>query len=311
MADDNSRRNPLEVAAAVAVEQPLAAMDTRTFNSRRRFVDLPSGRIAYVEQGEGPVAVFLHGVPLNGFHWRYVMAGIGDMRRCIALDLMGLGYSEISADQDVSMVAQARMLAQFLDGLGIDSVDLVGNDTGGAVAQLFAVDHPHRLRTLTLTNCDAHDNYPSKALLQLIEAAREGTLAARYEGLLAAPDTARTRFAVAYADPGVLTDDVLRMYLEPVLANDRRKAAFHRYWLALDPAVTVAIEPRLRTLRVPTLVVWGTADVFFDVKWAHWLRDTIPGVVDVVEVPGAKLFFAEDSPQALIGPLRAFLTSRR
>jgi len=290
--------------------QPLAAMDARTFNSRRRFADVPSGRIAYVEQGQGPVAVFLHGVPLNGFHWRHVMAGIGDMRRCIALDLMGLGYTEIAAGQDVSMVAQARMLLQFLDRLGIDRVDLVGNDTGGAITQIFAVEHPQRLRTLTLTNCDVHDNYPPKGILPLIEAARQGTLAARYEGLLAAPDMARTRFAVAYADPGVLTDEVLRMYLEPVLANDQRKAAFHRYWLSFDPAVTVAIEPRLRALRLPTLVVWGTADAFLDVKWAQWLRDTIPGVVDVVQVPGAKLFFAEDRPQALIEPLRAFLTSR-
>jgi len=288
--------------------QPPAAMDARTFNSRRRFVDVPSGRIAYVEQGQGPAAVFLHGVPLNGFHWRHVMAGIGDMRRCIALDLMGLGYSEIAAGQEVSMVAQARMLLQVLDGLGIDRVDLVGNDTGGAIAQIFAVDHPHRLRSLTLMNCDVHDNYPGETLLQLMSAARQGTLAARYEGFLAAPDTARTRFAVAYADPGVLTDEVLRMYLQPVLANEQRKDAFHRYFLALDPTATVAIEPRLRELRVPTLVVWGTADVFFDVKWAYWLRDTIPGVVDVVEAPDAKLFFAEDRPGALIEPLRAFLT---
>ena len=81
--------------------------------------------------------------------------------------------------------------------------------------------------------------------------------------------------------------------------------------MSFDPAVTVAIEPQLRALRVPTLVVWGTADVFFDVKWAQWLRDTIPGVVDVVKVPGAKLFFAEDRPKALIEPLRAFLASRR
>jgi pimeloyl-ACP methyl ester carboxylesterase len=310
----NSGQDTLKVAAASAGAEsapPLAAMDARTFDSRRRFVDLPSGRIAYVEQGQGPVAVFLHGVPLNGFHWRHVMAGIGDMRRCIALDLMGLGYSEISVGQDVSMVAQARMLLQFLDALGVDRVDLVGNDTGGAIAQIFAVDHPHRLRSLTLTNCDVHDNYPGETLLQLMNAARQGTLAARYEGFLAAPDTARTRFAVAYADPGVLTDDVLRMYLEPVLANDRRKAAFHRYFLALDPVATVAIEPRLRALGVPTLVVWGTADAFFDVKWAHWLRDTIAGVVGVVEVPDAKLFFPEDRPRALIEPLRAFLASRK
>ena len=71
-------------------------MDVATFHAQRRFVSTPSGRIAYVEQGTGPAAVFGHGVPVNGFHWRHVMAGVSDIRRCIALHLMGLGYTEIS-----------------------------------------------------------------------------------------------------------------------------------------------------------------------------------------------------------------------
>jgi pimeloyl-ACP methyl ester carboxylesterase len=54
------------------------------------------------------------------------------------------------------------------------------------------------------------------------------------------------------------------------------------------------VEPALRELRVPTLVVWGTGDEFFDVKWAYWLRDTIPGVTEVVELEGAKLFFPDE-----------------
>jgi pimeloyl-ACP methyl ester carboxylesterase len=66
----------------------------------------------------------------------------------------------------------------------------------------------------------------------------------------------------------------------------------------------VTIEPLLRQLSVPTLVVWGTGDVFFPVKWAHWLRDTIPGVQKVVELEGAKLFFPEERPQPLIQALR-------
>jgi pimeloyl-ACP methyl ester carboxylesterase len=73
----------------------------------------------------------------------------------------------------------------------------------------------------------------------------------------------------------------------------------------MDCAQTVAIEPALRRLRVPTLVVWAQADVFFAPEWGRWLRDTIPGVTRLVEVPEAKLFFPEDRPEALIGPLRA------
>ena len=284
-------------------------MNVHEFHTRRQFVDLPQGRIAYVEDGKGPVTLFVHGVPLNGFHWRHVMAGIADMRRCIALDLMGLGYTDIGPTQDVSFTAQAQMLRQFIDALGIDRLDLVGNDSGGAIAQIFAANNPNRLRSLTLTNCDVHDGWPPKAVLPMIQSARDGTLADYFQTLLDDPDAARTRMARSFADPSVLTDEVLRVYLEPVLASPQRRDRFHQYWLGFDCAHTVAIESKLRSLRVPTLIVWALDDIFFELKWAHWLRDMIPGAVAVVEVPDAKLFFPEDRPQALIEPLRRLLQS--
>jgi len=282
-------------------------MNVADFHAKRRFVETPSGRIAFVEHGEGSPALFIHGVPLNGFHWRHVMKGLGDCRRCIALDLMGLGYSEIAADQDVSFTAQARMIGEFIAALGLDRVDLVGNDSGGAIAQIFAAHNPGRLRSLTLTNCDVHDGWPPEAILPNIEAARMGTLAGAFEQLLKNPEAARARFARTYVDPAVFTDDAIRLYFEPILQDARRRDAFHRYFLAFDSRQTVAIEPLLRELRVPTLIVWGLNDIFFPVKWAHWLRSTIPGAVAVVEVPEAKLLFAEDRPEALIRPLRDFL----
>ena len=61
----------------------------------------------------------------------------------------------------------------------------------------------------------------------------------------------------------------------------------------------VAVEPLLRQLQVPTLVVRGMDDVYFSVKWAYWLRDTIPGCRQVVELAGARLFFPEGRPDAL------------
>ncbi|HJQ84005.1 MAG TPA: alpha/beta hydrolase [Candidatus Binatia bacterium] len=288
-------------------------MDATTFHSRRRFTKTPSGRIAWVDHGAGPPAVFVHGVPLNGFHWRHVMERVGDLRRCIAPDLMGLGYTEIAADQDVSFTAQARMLAELCDALDLGQIDLVGNDSGGGIAQLFAARYPERLRSLTLTNCDTHDNWPPAGVLPIIEAARGGMLADASRMMLADPAMARSEagLGVGYADPSALTDEAIRVYLEPLLSTPERIANMHRYWTSFDCAQTVAIEPALRALRVPALVVWALADPFFPVRWAHWLRDTIPGVVRVVEVPEAKLFFPEDRPDALAAPLRELWTTVR
>jgi pimeloyl-ACP methyl ester carboxylesterase len=283
-------------------------MDAATFHSRRRFARTPSGDVAYVEMGEGPPAVFLHGVPLNGFHWRHVMRALAGTRRCIAPDLMGLGYTRIVSDQEVAFSAQATMVAQLCDALDLGTIDLVGNDSGGGIAQLFAASHPARLRTLTLTNCDVHDNWPPAGVLPIIEAARSGALTEGARLFLSDLEFARSEagLGVGYADPTVLTEETVRVYIEPLVASAEASENVRRYWLSFDCAQTVAIEPALRRLAVPTLVVWGTADTFFDVRWARWLAKTIPGVREVVEVPYAKLFFPEDSPAALVEPLRRF-----
>ena len=293
-------------------------MDIATFHASRRFAEVKSGRIAYFEKGPGkgqaPAALFIHGVPLNGYHWRHVIDRVEERRRCIAIDLMGLGYSEIEPSQDVSFTAQARMIAEVLDALGIEQVDLVGNDSGGAIAQIFAAGHPNRLTSLVLTNCDVHDGWPPPQVLPIIEHARNGTLAAIFRPMLERPDLARERYAKgysapwfrSYADPGVLTDEVIRLYLQPLLSSPKRIAAFERYWLGFDNAQTTAIHPALKTLDVPTLIVWGLKDIFFDRKWAHWLKDTIPGARRVVEVEDARLFFPEDRPDALTTPMLEF-----
>ena len=69
---------------------------------------------------------------------------------------------------------------------------------------------------------------------------------------------------------------------------------------SLDEADLAAVTPQLRELTVPTLLVWGTGDSFFDVSWAYWLRDTIPGTTQVVTVDGARLFFPDERAMDLV-----------
>src|SRR3982074_3979857 len=114
----------------------------------QRSVPVSSGRSAYMEQDTGPVALFVHGVLLNGHLWRHQLADLSDIRRCIAVDLLAHGDTEIAPDQDVSVTANAKMLKEVLDALKIDQVDLIGNDSGGGIAQIFAALNPEWVRTL-------------------------------------------------------------------------------------------------------------------------------------------------------------------
>jgi pimeloyl-ACP methyl ester carboxylesterase len=279
----------------------------------KRRVDTPSGRIAYAEAGAGPVALFVHGVLLNGHLWRHQLAQLSDIRRCIAIDLLAHGDTEIAPGQDVSVTANAVMLREFLDALGIEQTDLVGNDSGGGIAQIFAATHPERVRSLALTDCDAHDNWPPEAFKPFLALAASGGLRGVLDAMLADKDVYRSAQALgpAYEHPGRVTDDDIEVYLRPLVRSDARTDDFRRFLAAFDSRHTLAIEDRLRRLNAPTLIVWGTDDVYFDVKWSHWLAETIPGTRRRVELKGARLFFPEERAVELNQELRAHWGLRR
>lgn len=270
------------------------------FEAQRQFVDTPSGRIAYVAHGKGPVALFVHGVLVNGFLWRHQLAHLGQTRRCIALDLLAHGATVIEPTQEVSSTANARMLKQFLDALKIEQVDLVGNDSGGGMALIFAAHHPERVRSLTLTDCDTHDNWPPEAFKPFLALSASGGLRGALDTMLADKGFYRSANALgpAYERAAGVEDATIEMYLRPHLASEQRTRDLERFLAAFDCAHTVAVEAKLKTLQAPTLIAWGSDDVYFDLSWSHWLAKTIPGTRRRVEFEGARLFFPEERWQA-------------
>jgi pimeloyl-ACP methyl ester carboxylesterase len=273
----------------------------------RHCVETASGRISYIEQGTGEVALFVHGVLLNGHLWRHQLEDLSDMRRCIAVDLLAHGDTEIAPDQDVSVTANAKMLRELLDALNVDQVDLVGNDSGGGIAQIFAATYPERVRSLTLTNCDTHDNWPPEAFKPFLAMSAAGGLPETLEALLSDKSVYRSAQALgpAYEHPERLSDESIENYLRPMLRSKQRTRDLERFLAAFDNRHTLAIEARLKTLNAPTLIVWGTDDVYFDLKWSHWLADNIPGARRRVEFVGGRIFFPEERAAEFNKELRA------
>ena len=269
-------------------------------------VETPSGRIAYLEVGSGPVALFVHGVVLNKHMWRRQLAALADVRRSIAVDLLAHGDTEIAPDQDVTVTANAKMLKEVLDALQIDRVDLIGNDSGGGICQIFAALNPDRVRSLTLTNCDTHDNWPPEAFKPFVEMVASSGLAKTVRAMLGDKSIYRSAGALgpAYEDPKVESDEDIDTYLQPHVRNDQRTNDLKRFVGAFDNRHTLAIEDKLRQLRSPTLIVWATDDIYFPVKWAHWLAGAIPGAKAPVELQGARLFFPLERADAFNGLLR-------
>jgi pimeloyl-ACP methyl ester carboxylesterase len=280
---------------------------TERLDTRRSQVQTRSGPASYIDTGgPGRPALFVHGLATSSYLWRHVIEQLDGERRCVAVDLPLHGRTPAAADQDFTLPGFARFVSDFCDPLELTDIDLVANDTGGAISQAFAAGHPERLHTLTLTNCEAHDNLPPRALLPAVLLSRMG-LTARILPRLLLRDISRGRkrmYGTGYQDIDNLPVDIARAWLEPLFGTAESARLNDRILPSLHARDLLAIEPALARLQVPTLIVWGTGDRFFRRKWAYWLRDTIPGATEVVEIEGARLFFPDERASELTAALR-------
>ena len=278
----------------------------------RKPIRLERGDVAYVDQGDGraPAALFVHGVLVNADLWRNVIWDVGDARRCIAPDLPAHGATPApdgdGATTDLSLNGLAAMLDELSARLRLDRVDVVANDTGGAVAQVFAARFPQRIRTLTLTNCDVHDNFPPEPFKPFVALAEAGELGPMVAAMAGDLTVARSEigFAQGYARPDRLPDELLASYLGPFVPDQGR--GLERFLASSSAAELMAVEPLLAELDVPAQVAWGTADLFFEPSWAERLRAMIPGVERVTLVPDAMLFWPDERAADLVPLLRGF-----
>jgi pimeloyl-ACP methyl ester carboxylesterase len=290
----------LAATLANAAAEPSPPLDAVAFRSSRRFAYLGFGRIAYVERGSGKAALFLHGAPLNGFQWRGAIERLSAQRRCIAPDFMGLGYSEVPEHQSLAADAQVAMLAAFLDKLAIRQVDIVASDSGGAVAQLFVIRYPKRVRTLLLTNCDVEPDSPPPKVKPAIEMARAGTLAEATAKWLTDTALARSTFGAAvFRDPSRFAEQTIEYYVTPLVSTALRRTQYHAFHIALEPNPLAGIEASLKRSKVPARIVWGAADDIFAQEDADYLDRTFPNSRGIRRVPEAKLFFQEEFPDVI------------
>jgi haloalkane dehalogenase len=278
------------------------SIDAEWYRKSRRFADLPMSRVAYVEHGRGPAALFVHGYPLNSYQWRGAIERLHRHRRCIAPDVMSLGHTETPPGQPITPEAQVSMLAALLDSLRVDIADLVANDSGGLVAQLFVAKYPRRVRTLLLTNCDVDENNPPAGFMPLIELAKKGALVDR----ALAPQLSDKTLArganglgSVYSYPEKLDDETVEVYLRPLVETPLKKMQVDAYAVALGTNVLVPIREQLRAWKNPSRIVWGLKDNLFGVKWADWLDKTLPGSRGVRKVEDANLFFPEEMPDLI------------
>jgi pimeloyl-ACP methyl ester carboxylesterase len=245
--------------------------------------------------------VLLHGLLTDHRLWRKVVPLLDGLDVFAPTLPLGSHTEPMPPGTDLSPPGLARLVADQLEG----DVLLVGNDTGGAIAQLVAAHHPERLAGLVLTNCDAYERFFPPLFRPLQLAAR---IPGGVEAIVATLQVpAARRLPIAY---GKLTKrPIERAVTDAWAAPSRRSAGIRRDLRAVlrgvDPRHLLDAVPRLRAFEKPVTLAWAREDrLVFPPSLAHRLAADFPhSTIEWIE--DSLTFVPEDRPHELAAILRA------
>jgi pimeloyl-ACP methyl ester carboxylesterase len=254
----------------------------------------------------GPVdadeaVVFVHGNPGPAADWRRLVARTGAFARAVAPDLPGYGGADKPDRFDYTVDGYARHLGAILETLGIRRAHLVLHDFGGPWGLMWAAEHPDRFASVTLVNCGVLPGYRWHYLARIWRTLVLG------EAFMRTGTLPATRLLLRHGNPRGLPRDVVeRMYRD--YKNPAVAFAVLRLYRATDDVVvsSVHLQPRLRSLDRPALVVWGAQDPYLPVRYADRQRESFPRA-EVVVLADSGHWPMIDDPVAVEQPVLRFL----
>jgi pimeloyl-ACP methyl ester carboxylesterase len=245
--------------------------------------------------------VLLHGLLTDHRLWRKVIPLLDGIETVAPTLPLGSHTTPVPPGTDLSPPGLARLVAEQLEG----DVLLVGNDTGGAIAQLVAANHPERVAGLVLTNCDAYERFFPPLFRPLQYAARVPGGVEAIVGTLQIP--AARRLPIAY---GKLTKrPIERAVTDAWAAPSRGSAAIRRDLRAVlrgvDQRHLLEAVPRLRAFDKPVTLAWAREDqLVFPPSVAERLAADFPQA-RIEWIDDSLTFVPEDRPHELAAILRA------
>jgi pimeloyl-ACP methyl ester carboxylesterase len=237
-------------------------------------VNVDGARIHYQEFGDAskPTILLIHGYTASLYVWKTVapmLAAAG--MHVIAIDLLGFGYSDKPKWFDYSITSQARMIARFMDRLGVGRAIVLGSSYGGAVAATLALDYPERVEKLALVDTVCNDNLKNHPILKLAAIPGVGEALTPFIVDSRAFQRHRMRGTLAPANHELITNDRVESILRPLMAADAHHSllATSRNWHACR------IEQDAHLINQPTLIIWGEDDKVIPADDGRKLHDSI------------------------------------
>jgi pimeloyl-ACP methyl ester carboxylesterase len=292
----------LGVAAAAWLytpDRPRAALEARYAPPPSQFVTVAGIRLHLRDTGprDAPAVILLHGFGASLHTWEDWAAELERDHRVIRFDLPGFGLTGADPTGDYTDARSFQVLAALMDQLGVAQAAIIGHSMGGRIAWSFAAEQPARVTKLVLI---APDGFASPGM----EYGRAAPVPAMLRVLPYVLPRAmlRMNLAPAYADATKLTEAMVTRYHEMMLAPGVRPAIIAR----MEQLVLQDPVPRLRALRVPTLLLWGEQDGMIPASHAADYLAVLPDARASV-LPGIGHLPHEEAPAASLVPLRGFL----
>ncbi|HMQ74795.1 MAG TPA: alpha/beta fold hydrolase [Flavobacteriales bacterium] len=280
-----------------------AWVDRIAFPFTPRTFHHPDGRMHHVDEGHGPVILFVHGTPDWSFGFRHLIAALRSTHRCIAPDHLGFGLSDKPVQADFTVAAHARRLQDLIDHLGLKDLTLVVTDFGGGIGLQHALEHPENVKRIVLYNTWLWDLMPDRRFSRPSAIMHTGFGRLLY---LRFGFSVNVMMPSGYGDKRKLTKAVHAHFKNALPDPASRKATFAcvreianagPFWQAQWSKVD-----RLRA--IPTLLCWGMRDRFFPPDLLERWRSALPHA-EVVAFHDAGHFLHEEAHVLLIAAMTA------
>jgi len=278
-----------------------------------RYAELGDVRLHYVEAGEGPLVVLLHGFPQFWYMWRFQIPALVEAGfRVIAPDMRGYNLSDKPPNvSDYRVELLARDVERLIRACGEETATVVGHDWGAMAGWIAAMLHPERVGRLGILNLP-HPHRFAHGLLRPTQLLRSSYMfffqvPRLPEEALSASNFASLRYALRNepARPGMFSPEDIERYVEALASPGALTAALN-YYRALFRRNPFESRRLLRRIEAPVLVIWGEKDPFLSPELAEPDRYWVPNL-RIERLPDAGHFVAEDRPEKVNALLLDFL----
>jgi len=285
---------------------PTAAADLFR-DSPDRQIPAAQGTVAHRRVGDGPDVLFVHGWPVSGATFRRLLPVLAEHVTCHLIDLPGAGSSEFDDTTQLSIANHVDAVRRVVDDLGLESVAVVGHDSGGMIARHAMAGDP-RLRAMGLINTEipGGNGWRFNSFIATSRLPGFGRILGWAAGK---PAIRRNKFVLgdAFADRSQLDGDFDEFFLQPLATDRRMLGAATDLIDSFDKQMVADLAEVHARISVPVRLVWGDQDPFFPVANARKMVDTFADA-SIVEIPGAGLFSHEEAPDAVAEALLPVLT---